>query len=130
MELIGSGTKLFPKAMAQIDPLSATFQALADPTRRAILARLRKGEASVAELAEPFQLTPRAISKHVSVLEAAGLVTRERSAQRNLSKLRVQPLQGVDQWLEGYRKVWSDRFDRMSANLARKQKGTSNDHDE
>ena len=108
--------------MPQVDALDAVFQALADPTRRAILDRLRRGEASVAELAAPFALTPRAISKHVSVLEAAGLVSRERDAQRNLSRLRVEPLRQLDGWLEDYRKVWNARFDRMGERLATERK--------
>ena len=107
--------------MSQPNTLDAVFQALADPTRRAILARLRQGEASVAELAVPFALTPRAISKHVSVLEAAGLVSRARHAQRHLSRLRVEPLRHLDHWLEDYRKVWNGRFDRMSERLAEKR---------
>ena len=89
------------------DQLSRTFAALADPTRREILARLRDvGEASVSQLAAPFALTPRAISKHISVLEEAGLVTRGRDAQRRPSRLRVEPLTEVDQWLADYRAVW------------------------
>jgi len=106
------------------DALSVTFAALADPTRRAILAQLRMGEASVAELAEPFALTPRAVSKHIAVLEAAGLVTRGRNAQRRPSRIRVEPLAGIDVWLESYRMLWNQRFDRMAQNLARQQKET------
>lgn len=99
--------------------LDIVFSALADPTRRAILARLAKGEASVAELAEPFDMTPRAISKHVAVLEEAGLIARGRDAQRRPSRLRVEPLRDVDAWLDGYRKLWNDRFDRLGAHLAK-----------
>ncbi len=100
------------------DQLSRTFAALADPTRRAILARLREcGEASVSELAAPFSLTPRAISKHISVLESAGLVTRGRDAQRRPSRLRVEPLAEVDRWLEEYRAVWRHRFDALESDL-------------
>lgn len=99
--------------------LDATFAALADPTRRAILARLTRGEASIAELAEPFDLTPRAISKHVSVLEQAGLVTRSRDAQRRPTRLRLQPLQAVDRWLDDYRALWNARFDKLEARLAK-----------
>jgi DNA-binding transcriptional ArsR family regulator len=103
------------------DALSSTFAALADPTRRAILARLRDGDASVAELAEPFQMTPRAVSKHVAVLEAAGLVTRGRDAQRRPSRLRVEPLADLDAWLADYRKLWDRRFDRLALQLRRQQ---------
>lgn len=110
------------------DPLSATFAALADPTRRAILARLREGEASVAELAAPFDMTPRAVSKHISVLEAAGLVTRGRDAQRRPSTIRVEPLADIDRWLEDYRRLWNDRFDRLSDRLAAQQKESRHDH--
>lgn len=107
--------------MAQ-DPLSLTFAALADPTRRAILARLLAGEASVSELAEPFDMTPRAVSNHVAVLEAAGLVTRARDAQRRPSRIRLEPLAQVDGWLEAYRRLWSQRFDGLERRLARQQK--------
>jgi DNA-binding transcriptional ArsR family regulator len=100
-----------------LDPLSATFAALADPTRRAILARLRDGEASIGELAAPFELTQQAISKHVKVLEAAGLVTRSREAQRRLSRFRVEPLTEVDRWLDHYRALWTGRFDRLEQRL-------------
>lgn len=105
------------------DELSTTFAALADPTRRAILDRLRHGEASVAELAEPFELTVRAVSKHVGVLEAAGLITRTRDRQRRLSRLEGRPLAQVEAWLEEYRPVWQDRFD----NLAQHLEGTTDD---
>ena len=99
--------------------LDDTFAALADPTRRAILARLLDGEASVAELAQPFALTVRAISKHVGVLEQAGLVTRSRSAQKHLSRIELRPLRDIDRWLDGYRKLWEGRFDRMEDLLRR-----------
>ncbi|RZS68364.1 ArsR family transcriptional regulator [Agromyces ramosus] len=102
------------------DALSRTFQALADPTRRSILARLAEvGEASVAELAAPFDLTQRAISKHVGVLEEAGLVARSRDAQRRPSRLRVEPLTEVDRWLDGYRGIWDERFAALREELAR-----------
>ena len=101
----------------QNDALSSTFAALADPTRRAILARLRSGEASVAELAEPFSMTPRAISKHIKVLETAGLVTRGRDAQRRPSRIRAEPLADIDAWLDDYRRLWTGRFDRMARRL-------------
>lgn len=103
--------------------LDATFAALADPTRRAILTRLRDGTASIGELAEPFALTPRAISKHVAVLEAAGLVTRERDAQRRLSRLRAEPLAEANRWLEAYRPVWQGRFRRLRQQLETSRKG-------
>lgn len=103
------------------DPLSLTFAALADPTRRAILHQLLSGEAAVGELAEPFQISTRAISKHVAVLEAAGLVTRVRDRQRRPSRIRLEPLAEVDQWLSAYRKRWEARFDRIGQNLARIQ---------
>lgn len=100
------------------DQLSRTFAALADPTRREILARLREGgEASVSQLAAPFALTQRAISKHISVLEEAGLVTRGRDAQRRPSRLRVEPLTEIDQWLADYRAVWLHRFEALDADL-------------
>src|SRR5215510_9095561 len=105
------------------DALSATFAALADPTRRAILARLLAGEASVAELAEPFRMTPRAVSKHIGVLEAAGLVTRGRDAQRRPSRIRATPLEEIDGWLATYRRLWNRRFDRLSERLNEQQKG-------
>lgn len=103
--------------------LDAIFGALADPTRRAILARLACGEASIAELAEPFELTPRAVSKHVAVLEAAGLVSRGKDAQRRPARLRAEPLIEVDRWLGEYRKLWNDRFDRLSRRLTDQQRG-------
>jgi DNA-binding transcriptional ArsR family regulator len=105
------------------DPLSVTFAALADPTRRAILARLLQGEASVAELAEPFAMTPRAVSRHVSVLEAAGLITRGRDAQRRPSRISAEPLVQVDAWLEDYRVLWSRRFDLLERRLGQQQEG-------
>lgn len=100
------------------DQLSATFAALADPTRRAILARLLKGDASVAELAEPFKMTTRAVSKHIGVLEAAGLVTRSRDAQRRPSRIRAEPLADIDAWLQSYRRLWKRRFQRLDERLA------------
>jgi DNA-binding transcriptional ArsR family regulator len=102
--------------------LDAVFAALADPTRRAILARLARGDASVAELAAPFDMTPRAISKHVAVLEAAGLVARGRDAQRRPARLRSEPLAAVDDWLAAYRRLWNSRFDRLSERLAEQQR--------
>jgi DNA-binding transcriptional ArsR family regulator len=99
------------------DPLSARFAALADPTRRAILARLVAGEASVSELGEPFRLTQPAISKHLKVLERAGLITRGRSAQWRPCKLEGAALKDVADWLEPFRRVWEDRLDRLDAHL-------------
>jgi DNA-binding transcriptional ArsR family regulator len=104
------------------DVLSQTFSALADPTRRAILERLARGDASVAELAAPFALTPRAISKHVAVLEAAGLVERQKFAQRRPSRLRLQPLAEVDDWLGFYRSIWTARFAQLEQRIEGKGK--------
>ncbi|HEV2561821.1 MAG TPA: metalloregulator ArsR/SmtB family transcription factor [Rhizomicrobium sp.] len=95
------------------DRLSATFSALADPTRRAILARLALGESSVGELAEPFDISLPAISKHLKVLEHAGLITRSREAQWRPCRLEPEALMGVDDWLEEYRRLWNERFDRL-----------------
>ena len=100
-----------------IDPLSAKFAALADPTRRAILARLSLGETSVTELAEPFDMSLPAVSKHLKVLENAGLITRGREAQFRPCKLDAQALRSVDEWLEDYRKFWEARFDRLEEYL-------------
>ncbi|HEX5138360.1 MAG TPA: metalloregulator ArsR/SmtB family transcription factor [Planctomycetota bacterium] len=97
--------------------LDATFAALADPTRRAILTRLAEGEASVAELAEPFAMTQPAISKHLKVLERAGLVARGKSAQRRPRRLVAAPLAEADAWLEEYRRFWEARFERLDALL-------------
>lgn len=93
--------------------LDATFQALADPTRRAILARLAQGEASVMELAEPFDMSQPAISKHLKVLEKAGLISRGRDAQRRPCKLEARPLAEATGWLVDYRKFWEAQFDRL-----------------
>jgi DNA-binding transcriptional ArsR family regulator len=96
-----------------MDRLSETFQALADPTRRAILARLALGDASVNELAEPFDMTLPAVSKHLKVLERAGLISRGREAQFRPAHLEPKALIGVDEWLDRYRKLWSERFDQL-----------------
>ena len=93
--------------------LDATFAALADPTRRAILARLAKGEASVMELAAPFDMSQPAISKHLRVLERAGLVTQGRDAQRRPRRLEAKPLEEASEWLEAYREFWEARFQRL-----------------
>ena len=100
-----------------MDRLSATFAALADPTRRAILARLALGETSVSELAKPFDISGPAISKHLKVLEGAGLITRTREAQWRPCRLEPEALKGVDHWLERYRRLWEERFDRLDEYL-------------
>ena len=97
--------------------LDATFAALADPTRRAILARLASGEASVTELAEPFDMSQPAISRHLKVLERAGLITRGRDAQRRPCRLEARALADADAWIEGYRKHWEANFQRLDALL-------------
>jgi DNA-binding transcriptional ArsR family regulator len=99
------------------DRLDATFGALADPTRRAILARLASGEASVTELAAPFAMSQAAVSKHLKVLERAGLVSRGRQAQRRPRRLEAVPLAEVTKWLEGYRRFWDGSFQRLDALL-------------
>jgi len=99
------------------DPLSATFAALADPTRRAILARLAKGEASVTELAAPFDLSQPAISKHLRVLEKAGLIERGRQAQWRPRRLRAGPLKDAAAWVGQYRHHWEDSFERLDTFL-------------
>ncbi len=101
----------------QQDRLSTTFAALADPTRRAILARLTLGETTVAELAKPFKMTGPAVSKHLKVLERAGLITRGREAQWRPCKLDAKALKGVDDWLEQYRRFWEASFDRLDEYL-------------
>lgn len=97
--------------------LDATFMALADPTRRAILARLALGEVSVTELAEPFEMSQPAISKHLKVLERAGLVTRGRDAQRRPVRLQAKPLADANEWIERYREFWEVSFHRLDALL-------------
>ena len=103
----------------QSDPLSATFAALADPTRRAILARLASGQATVTEIAAPFDKSLPAISKHLRVLRQAGLVEQGRDAQWRPCRLRPAPLQGVDDWLGQYRHTWEERYERLDDYLAR-----------
>ena len=100
-----------------IDQLDTTFAALADPTRRAILARLAQGEATVNELAEPFPITVQAVSKHLRVLERAGLIERGRRAQLRPSRLRGEPMKGAVDWLESYRRFWEESFDRLDHRL-------------
>lgn len=101
----------------QTDSLSATFSALADPTRRAILTRLSRGEASVTELAEPFAMSLPAVTKHLKVLEKAGLITRGRQAQWRPCKLEAQPLRDVSHWVEQYRQFWEQSLDRLEEYL-------------
>lgn len=103
------------------DRLSETFAALADPTRRAILARLALGETSVTELAEPFAMSLPAVSKHLKVLERAGLIVRGRAAQWRPCRLEPTPLKDVDDWIEQYRKIWKQSFDRLDAYLSELQ---------
>src|SRR3982750_4842400 len=102
------------------DHLSTTLSALADPTRRAILARLAAGEASVNELAEPFDMTLPAVSKHLKVLERAGLISRSRAAQTRPCRLEAARLQDVAQWVSSYRALWEHSFDRLDAFLQSK----------
>ncbi|MEX0926350.1 MAG: metalloregulator ArsR/SmtB family transcription factor [Dehalococcoidia bacterium] len=104
-------------AIAGPDRLDATFAALADPTRRAILARLATGEASVTELAKPFAMSQPAISKHLKVLERAGLISRGRDAQRRPCRIEARPLADANSWLEGYREIWEGNFQRLDALL-------------
>lgn len=108
--------------MKTSDRLDVTFLALADPTRRAILSRLARGEASVTELAEPFDISQPAISKHLKILERAGLVSRGRDAQRRPCKLEAKPLEAVHAWLERYRQIWEANFERLDALLVDLQK--------
>jgi DNA-binding transcriptional ArsR family regulator len=107
-----------------VDQLSNTFAALADPTRRAILARLREGEATVNELAEPFPISVQAVSRHLRVLESAGLITRGRTAQLRPSRLRGEALKDVADWLDTYRRFWMDSFDRLDERLSDKHGGS------
>ena len=103
------------------DQLSVTFAALADPTRRAILARLTEGDANVSELAAPFSISLPAISRHLKVLERAGLISRGRSAQWRSSSLQAEPLRDTTAWMERYRQFWDANFDRLDAHLQRIQ---------
>jgi DNA-binding transcriptional ArsR family regulator len=108
------------------DLLSVTFSALADPTRRAILARLVQGEATVNELAEPFEISLPAVSRHLKVLEGAGLISRGREAQWRPCKLEPERLKAVDDWLSVYRRFWEQSFDKMAAYLKELSAGESN----
>src|SRR3569623_82876 len=111
-----------------MDRLSSTFSALADPTRRAILARLALGETSVNEIAKPFDMSLPAVSKHLKVLEGAGLISRVRDAQWRPCKLEAAPLQDAANWIEYYRKFWEASFDRRDAYLQRLQSGDDDDN--
>lgn len=101
------------------DPLSSIFGALADPTRRAILARLASGEASVGELSQPFQMSLPAVSKHLKVLERAGLIAKSREAQWRLCRLEAEALREVARWMEPYRRFWDESFSRLDDHLLR-----------
>lgn len=101
-----------------VDQLDAVFGALADPTRRAILARLTQGEASVAQIAAPFTVSQPAISRHLKVLESAGLISRSRKATARLSHLEAEPLREATEWLAGYREFWEESYERLDALLA------------
>src|SRR3712207_4789609 len=103
------------------DALDSTFAALADPTRRAILKRLSSGEATVTELAAPFEMSLPAVSKHLKVLERAGLISRGRDAQWRPCRLEAQPMKDAVDWLEEYRRFWEERFDRLDEYLAELQ---------
>jgi DNA-binding transcriptional ArsR family regulator len=110
----------YPRSSARLD---STFAALADPTRRAILARLARGEASVTDLAEPFAMSQPAISKHLKVLERAGLISRGQDAQRRPRRLEARPLRDATQWLDNYRLFWEAQFRRLDALLHDLQTG-------
>ena len=105
------------------DPLSLTLSALADPTRRGILAQLATGEASVKELAEPYDMSLAAVSKHLKVLETAGLISRSKDAQWRPCRLEAGPMRDVAGWLESYRKFWEESLDQLEVYLAQLQKG-------
>ncbi|MGZ4490193.1 MAG: ArsR/SmtB family transcription factor [Nocardioidaceae bacterium] len=111
------------------DRLSLIFGALADPTRRAILTRLGDGDATVTELAEPFDISLPAISRHLKVLERAGLISRSRSAQWRSSTLEAAPLREATEWMELYRHLWDDRFERLDAHLRRMQQQSTSGGD-
>jgi DNA-binding transcriptional ArsR family regulator len=116
--------------MQQTDPLSATFAALADPTRRAILARLAKGEATVKDLAAPFDMTQPAISKHLRVLERAGLIEQARQAQWRPRRLRAGPLREIADWVNEYRRHWEASFERLDAYLREIQSQEQSEQEE
>jgi DNA-binding transcriptional ArsR family regulator len=114
---------------AEADELTAVFSALADPTRRSILMRLMAGDASVAELAEPFAMSQPAVSKHLKVLEKAGLISRSRVATSRYSHLEAKPLREANEWMQKYKEFWNESFDRLDAALAEymRQEEESND---
>jgi DNA-binding transcriptional ArsR family regulator len=114
--------------LMQPDPLSSTFAALADPTRRAILARLALGEASVKDLSSPFDMTQPAISKHLRVLERAGLIEQGRNAQWRPRRLRAEPLREVADWVSQYRRHWEESFERLDAYLREVNAGQEQGH--
>ena len=114
--------------MQQTDPLSLTFAALADPTRRAILARLAQGEASVKDLAAPFDMSQPAISKHLRVLERAGLIEQSRQAQWRPRRLRAGPLRDIATWVDQYKRHWEESFERLDAYLRDVQDLEAQDH--
>jgi DNA-binding transcriptional ArsR family regulator len=103
------------------DQLSRTFAALADPTRRSILTRLAEGEATVSELAQPFEVSMPAISRHLRVLEEAGLIVRSRSAQRRPSRMQAEPLDDAVEWMQSRKQTWEARIDRLDAHLRRQE---------
>ena len=111
-----------------IDQLSVVFGALADPTRRALITRLTQGDATVAELAAPFRMSQPAISRHLKVLEQAGLISRRRRATARLSHLEAEPLREATVWLAGYRAYWDESYDRLDALLTALQQEDRNDH--
>lgn len=119
--------KLLGYEMPADSRLDATFAALADPTRRAILARLATGDATVAELASPFSMSQPAVSKHLKVLERAGLITRGREAQRRPSRLEAAPLAEATEWLERYRQFWEGRYQQLDALLSELKDLENND---
>jgi len=110
--------------MQTTDPLSMTFSALSDPTRRAILTRLTTGEATVNELSEPFDISLQAVSRHLKVLERAGLITRGKNAQFRPCRLEARPLDTAVDWIERHQKVWQERFDQLEHHLAELQRPT------
>jgi DNA-binding transcriptional ArsR family regulator len=116
--------------MMTMDQLSITFSALADPTRRAILARLSKGEATVNQLAEPFEMSLPAVSKHLKVLERANLISRTRNAQWRPCKIEPEPLQNLSGWLDDYRELWEARLDRLEEYLQEIQSGAHEGKDD
>ena len=111
------------------DPLSLTFSALADPTRRAILVRLAEGAATVNELAEPFDMSLQAVSKHLKVLEAAGLISRGRDAQYRPCHFEPAPLEAASEWIARNRQIWTERFDQLDEHLKRLTETRTKEHD-